>query len=51
MRNKSDNKEVYIGEVDGQAITFNEELFRKMRTSIREYQKVIDLVEDAFNDI
>lgn len=51
MRNKSDKKEVYIGEVDGQAMIFNEELFRKMRASIREYQEVINQVEDAFNDI
>lgn len=51
MRSNSNNREIYIGEVDGEPITFNEELFRKMRASINEYQQVINIVEDAFNDI
>lgn len=51
MRNNSNDREVYIGEIDKIPVIFNEELFRKMRASINEYQKVIDTVEDAFNDI
>lgn len=51
MRNNSNDREVYIGEIDKNPVTFNEELFRQMRASINEYQKVIDIVEDAFNDI
>lgn len=51
MRNNSNDREVYIGEIDKSPVIFNEELFRKMRASINEYQKVIDTVEDAFNDI
>lgn len=51
MRNNSNDREVYIGEIDKSPVTFNEELFRKMRASINEYQKVIDIVEDVFNDL
>lgn len=51
MRNNSNEREVYIGEIDKKPVIFNEELFRKMRASINEYQKIIDIVEDAFNDI
>ncbi len=51
MRSNNNDKEIYIGEIEGKAITFNEDLFRKMRASINEYQNVINTVEDAFNDI
>lgn len=51
MRSNSNDREIYIGEIDGKPVTFNEELFRKMRASINEYQKVMDVVEGAFNDI
>lgn len=51
MRGNSNNRENYIGEIDRKPIIFNEELFQKMRASINEYQKVIDIVEDIFNNI
>lgn len=51
MRNNSNDREVYVGEIDGKPIKFNEELFRKLRASINEYQIVINKIEDAFNDI
>lgn len=51
MRNNDNNKDVYIGEINKVPIIFNEELFRKLRASINEYQKVIDAVEAAFNDM
>lgn len=51
MRSNSNNREIYIGEIEGKAIIFNEELFRKMRANINEYQNVINIVEDAFNNI
>lgn len=51
MRNNSNDRESYIGEIDKKPVIFNEELFRKMRASINEYQKLMDMVEDAFNDI
>lgn len=51
MRSNGGDRDVYIGEIDKKPIEFNEKLFRKMRASINEYQKVIDKVEDAFNDI
>lgn len=51
MRSNSNDREVFVGEIDRKPVIFNEELFRKMRASINEYQKVIDTVEDIFNDI
>lgn len=51
MRSNSNDREVYIGEIDRKPITFNEELFRKMRASINEYQNILDIVADAFEDI
>lgn len=51
MRSNSNDREIYIGEIDKTPVTFNEELFRKMRASINEYQKVLDIIADAFNDI
>lgn len=51
MRSNSNNREIYIGEIDRKPITFNEELFRKMRASINEYQKILDKVEGSFDDI
>ncbi|MCM1266879.1 MAG: hypothetical protein NC302_03165 [Bacteroidales bacterium] len=51
MRNNSNDREIYVGEIDGKPIRFNEELFRKLRASINEYQIVINEIEDAFNDI
>lgn len=51
MRNNSNDREVYVGEINGKPVRFNEELFRKLRASINEYQIVINKIEDAFNDI
>ena len=51
MRNNSNDREVYVGEINGNPIRFNEELFQKLRASINEYQIVINKIEDAFNDI
>lgn len=51
MRSNSNDIEVFVGEIDGKPVIFNEELFRKMRASINEYKKVINVVEDTFNDI
>lgn len=51
MRSNSNDRDVYIGEIDRKPITFNEELFRKMRASINEYQNILDIVADAFEDI
>lgn len=51
IRSNSKNRELYIGEIDGAQITFNEELFRQMRASINEYQKIINEVEERLNGI
>ena len=51
MRSNSNNREVFIGEIDKQPVTFNEELFRQLRASINEYQKVINMVEGTLTDI
>ena len=51
MRSSSNDKEVYIGEIDKKPIIFNEELFRMLRANINEYQEVINKVEEAFEGI
>ena len=51
MQSNSNDREVFVGEIDRKPVIFTEELFRKMRASINEYKKVINMVEDTFNDI
>lgn len=51
VRSNSNDRDIYVGDIDGEPVIFTEELFRTMRASINEYQKVIDKIEDAFNDI
>jgi len=49
--NEHMGRETFIGEIDKTPLIFTEALFRQMRASINEYQQIIDLVEDAFNQI
>lgn len=51
VRSNSNDRDIYVGNIDGEPVIFTEELFRTMRASINEYQKVIEIIENAFNDI
>ena len=49
--NEHADREVFIGEIDKTPLIFTEDLFRQMRASLNEYQQVINLVENSFNQI
>lgn len=49
--NVQEEGEAYIGVIDKSPLVFTENLFRQMRASINEYQQIINLVENAFNQI
>lgn len=51
VKSNSNEREVYIGEINNTPVEFNEELFRKMRASINEYQELLDTIRETLEII